>query len=376
MISFIDLQAQQKRIRSQLDRRIAAVLDHGNYIMGPEIAELEGLLANYVGVSHVISCADGTDALVMALMAEGVGPGDLVFVPAFTFFATAEVVSLVGATPVFVDIDPRTFMISGQTLRDALDFATAKHPDLRPRAVIPVDLFGQPYPVDEIEPLANQHGMFILEDAAQGFGGDYRGRKACSLGYYGTTSFFPAKPLGCYGDGGAIFTNDADAAARLRSIRVHGQGSTKYENVRIGLNGRLDTLQAAILIPKLEIFNEELDLRNSIASRYSSALKDCATVPYVAPECTSSWAQYSILVSDRDELITQLKSAGIPTMVYYPIPLHLQGAFAHLGYEAGDLPFSERAAKHIVSLPMYPYLEEQTQEFIISQVRKYARPLV
>ncbi len=367
-IDFIDLKAQQKDIYPDLMERIQRVLSHGQYIMGPEVKELEDKLAAYVGVQHAISCSSGTDALLMPLMAYGVGPGDAVFTSPFTFIATAEVIQLLGATPVFVDIDPQTFNIAPEGLAAALAGLgeNARTARLRPRGIIPVDLFGQPADYDSINAIAREHGLFVLEDAAQSFGATYKGRRAGALADVAATSFFPAKPLGGYGDGGAIFTDDKELAAILRSIRVHGQGTHKYENVRIGLNGRLDTLQAAILLAKLEVFDREVAARQEVARRYREALKEVVGVPVVAPERTSVWAQYSVLSDQRDQLQKKLKDAAIPTAVYYPFPLHLQGAFAHLGHQKGDFPVSERAAQRIFSLPMHPYLKAEDQERISS----------
>ena len=368
-IQFIDLKAQQSRIRKNLDSRIAAVLNHGSYILGPEVAELETALARYVGIKHCISCGNGTDALLMALMAFDVKPGDAVFVPPFTFVATAEVVALTGATPVFVDIDERTYNISPECLDKAIERFRKTKSGLKARGIIPVDLFGQPADYDAISLVAKRHGLFVLEDAAQGFGGIYKGNKTCSFGDIAATSFFPAKPLGCYGDGGAIFTNDADVDARLRSIRVHGQGTDKYDNVRIGINGRLDSLQAAVLLEKLSIFDDELVLRNNVARRYTQLLEKSVVTPYVSQECSSSWAQYSILTENRDSVIAKLKAQNVPTAIYYPKPLHLQDAFEYLGHRRGDFPISERVAGKILSLPMHPYLDEATQNYIVDALK-------
>jgi UDP-2-acetamido-2-deoxy-ribo-hexuluronate aminotransferase len=363
-LDFIDLKRQQQRIRSSLDARIKKVLDSGLYIMGPEIAELEGQLAEYVGVKHCVSCANGTDALVMSLMALEVGPGDAVFTVPFTFMATAEAIALVGATTVFVDIDEKTFNIDPNKLESAIVKARNEKPHLHLRGIIPVDLFGQPADYQEIQAIAQLHNMFVLEDAAQSFGATYFGKRTGSFGEIATTSFFPAKPLGCYGDGGAIFTNNETFAEKLKSIRVHGQGVDKYENVRIGLNGRLDTLQAAVLLAKLEIFEEELRLREDVAQRYNALLDDRVRTPFIAPNRTSAWAQYSVVTEQRDATLKLLTERKIPTAIYYPVPLHLQKAFSNLGYRAGDLPFSERLAKNIFSIPMHPYLTEAEQEFI------------
>lgn len=367
-INFIDLKAQQEKILPVLSERIQRVLAHGQYIMGPEVKELEERLAAYVGVRHAVSCSSGTDALLMPLLAYKVGPGDAIFTTPFTFIATAEVIQLLGATPVFVDIDPKTFNIDVAALGEAIA-SLGKNPrtsHLQPKGIIPVDLFGQPADYDQINALAQQYGLFVLEDAAQSFGATYQGRRAGALAEVAGTSFFPAKPLGGYGDGGAIFTNDDSLAAALKSIRVHGQGIHKYDNVRLGLNGRLDTLQAAILLVKLEIFDAEVEARQEVARRYSEALKSVVQVPYMAPHRTSVWAQYSVLSDHRGDLQQKLKDAGIPTAVYYPLPLHLQGAFTHLGHQAGDFPASEQVAERIFSLPMHPYLTETEQKKIIS----------
>jgi UDP-2-acetamido-2-deoxy-ribo-hexuluronate aminotransferase len=377
-MDFIDLAAQQRRLSETLNASIARVLAHGQYINGPEVRELEAALAAYVGTKHAVGCASGTDALLMALMALGIGPGDAVFTTPFTFVATAEVIGLLGATPVFVDIDPATFNINPAKLEQAVEAVEkadpALHPlpgavggRLRPRAVIPVDLFGLPADYDAIEAVAARHVITIIEDAAQSFGGEYKGRKACSFGAIACTSFFPAKPLGCYGDGGMCFTNDDRLVELLRSIRNHGQGSDKYENVRIGINGRLDTLQAAILLAKFAIFPEEIDLRQEVARRYSELLAGCVATPEIPEGYKSAWAQYSLLVRDsaeRSELMAKLKDAGIPTAIYYPKPLHRQTAFAGLGYKEGDFPVSEDCARRIFSLPMHPYLAAADQRRI------------
>ena len=307
-MDFIDLKAQQQVIFPALMERINRVLAHGQYIMGPEVTELEERLAAYVGARHAISCSSGTDALLMPLMAYGVGPGDAIFTTPFTFIATAEVIQLLGATPVFVDIDPKTFNIDPEALAQGIA-GLEKNPQtahLRPKGIIPVDLFGQPADYDRINALAQMHGLFVLEDAAQSFGATYKGRRAGSLADAAATSFFPAKPLGGYGDGGAIFTDNDELAEILRSIRVHGQGSDKYENVRIGINGRLDTIQAAVLLAKLDVFDQEVVARQEVARRYSAGLQDLVEVPVVAPECTSVWAQYSVLCANRDAVLDAL----------------------------------------------------------------------
>jgi len=366
-IDFIDLKTQQQKIYPALMARIQRVLEHGQYIMGPEITELEEKLAAYVGVKHALTCSSGTDALLLPLMASGVGPGDAVFTTPFTFIATAEVIQLLGATPVFVDIDPRTFNIAPDLLAEAIVNLPAdpKTAHLKPRGVIPVDLFGQPADYDKINAIAQSHGLFVLEDAAQSFGATYKGKKAGALADCAATSFFPAKPLGCYGDGGAVFTDNDDLADVMRSIRVHGMGQDRYDNIRIGLNARLDSLQAAVVLAKLDIFDQEVRDRQQVAERYSQALREVVEVPYVAPECTSIWAQYSVLSHRKAELLQKLQAAGIPTAVYYPLALHLQGAFAPLGYKPGDFPVSEQTSARIFSLPMHPYLSRNVQDQIV-----------
>lgn len=380
MMPFIDLAAQFAKLEPAIRRRMDAVLAHGKFIMGPEVAELEAALAAFTGVDHCVSCASGTDALLLPLMAKGVGPGDAVFTTPFTFIATAEVVSLLGATPVFVDIDPATFNIDPASLARAVEALKARDPKahplpagyehLTPRAVVTVDLFGLPADADPLMDVAAAHGLFLLEDAAQGFGGVYKGRRAGALGHCGATSFFPAKPLGCYGDGGAVFTDDAELAAAMRSVRVHGQGSNKYDNVRVGLNARLDTLQAAILLAKLEGFPEELEARDRAATRYSAGLAGLVETPVVPAGLRSAWAQYSALHDERDRIIAGLKDRGVPAMIYYPRPLHLQTAYAKLGYAEGAFPHSERAARRVFSLPMHPALSEADTDKVVAAVRE------
>lgn len=375
-MQFIDLQYQQKKIYPKLMDNISKVLAHGQYILGPEIAALEKALGEYVGVKHAVSCASGTDALLMALMAYGVGPGDAVFTTPFTFVATAEVISLLGATPVFVDIDPVAFNIDPDSLSKAISALEERDPKrhplpagyekLTPRGIIPVDLFGYPADYRRIREIAVKKDLFVLEDAAQSFGAEYHGAKACSLGDVAATSFFPAKPLGCYGDAGMVFTNSDELANGMESIRVHGKGSDKYDNIRIGINGRCDTLQAAILLAKFGIFPEEIDLRQKVASRYSELLGVSGKVrcPQVAPGITSAWAQYSLISEQRDALLEALKKEKIPTAIYYPKPLHEQTAYKYLAYRPGDFPVSEKAAREIFSLPMHPYLSEEDQKKI------------
>jgi dTDP-4-amino-4,6-dideoxygalactose transaminase len=367
-IAFIDLAAQQRRIRPRIDAAIARVLDHGVYIMGPEVKIFEGELSAFSGAKHVISCANGTDAIAMALMAKDFGPGDAVFVPSFTFAATAEAVAWLGATPVFVDSFADTFNMDPVSLNQAI--LLAGRLGLTPRAIIPVDLFGLPADYAAIEAIAGEHGLFVLSDAAQSFGAAYQGRKVGTLGHATTTSFFPAKPLGGYGDGGAIFTEDDDLASILRSLRSHGQGAHKYDYVRIGLNGRLDTIQAAILIEKLAIFADEIEARALVAARYDEALRAHAIVPRRPDALTSVWAQYTIRVpaSRREAIIARLKGAGIPTAIYYPMPLHLQAAYRHFPVAGNGLPIAEKIALEVLSLPMHPYLDERAQDHIIAGV--------
>lgn len=367
-MQFIDLHVQYLDLKSEIDANIQKVLDHGKYIMGPEVAELEAELADYVGVKHCITCANGTDALQMVLMAWGIKEGDAVFVPSFTFMSSAEVASLEGATPVFVDINPRTFNICANSLEEQIQKVITEG-KLKPKAIIPVDLFGQPADFDAIMPIAKKYNLLVLEDGAQGFGGSINGKMACSFGDAATTSFFPAKPLGCYGDGGAVFTDDDNLAVLLKSIRIHGKGTEKYDNVRIGLNTRLDTIQAAVLLPKLKAFKHfELDKRNVVAAKYTAALKNKYTTPIVPEGMISSWAQYTLLfdsAEERDAMQAKLKDAGVPSMVYYPRPLHLQTCYKYLGYPEGSLPNAEKACHGVLSLPMSPWISEEDQDKVI-----------
>ena len=365
-IQFIDLKAQQARIREDVEARMRKVLDHGAYIMGPEVRELEAQLAGYTGRKHCISCASGTDALLMALMAYHIGPGDAIITSPFTFIATAEVISLLGATPVFVDIDPETYNLDPGELEAVMHDDSLRKKGLTVRGIIPVDLFGQPADYAEIGDFARKYGLFVIEDAAQAFGAEYRGAKSCSFGEIACTSFFPAKPLGCYGDGGAVFTDDDGLAEKLRSIRVHGQGHHKYDNVRIGINGRLDTMQAAVLLSKMTIFDDELPRRNRVAERYNASLAGTVVTPVVREDRSSVWAQYCILSNDRETLIARLKEKGVPSAIYYPKPLHLQDAYQSLGYRMGDFPKTEYAAERIFSLPMHPYLDAEEQDYIVA----------
>jgi dTDP-4-amino-4,6-dideoxygalactose transaminase len=369
-IPFIDLTAQRRRLGARIDAAIARVVDHCQFILGPEVRELEAALAAFCGARHALSCASGTDALLLALMAKGIGPGDAVICPAFTFCATAEVAVLLGATPVFADVDAATFSIDPASTRGAI--ATAKRLGLRPKAIIPVDLFGLPADLDAIGAIARAEGLFVLDDAAQSFGATYNGRRLGALGDATAVSFFPAKPLGCYGDGGAIFTDDDELAETIRSLRVHGQGSDKYDATRIGLTGRLDSIQAAVLLEKLAIFSDEIDARQRIADRYAQALADVAIVPSVPSGLTSVWAQYTIRVDPaaRDGLAARLQSEGIPTAIYYRKPLHWQTAYAKFPVVDSGLPVSERLAHEVISLPMHPYLDEATQDRIAGAVRQ------
>jgi UDP-2-acetamido-2-deoxy-ribo-hexuluronate aminotransferase len=370
-IPFIDVAAQRRRLGAALDAAIARVTEHCQFILGPEVRALEAELARFCGARHAVSCASGTDALVLVLMANGVGPGDAVICPSFTFCATAEVVALLGATPVFADVDEATFNIDPSSLERAI--AKAKRLGLKPKAIIPVDLFGLPADYDQIAAIAAAENMFILDDAAQAFGATYHGRPLGTFGLATATSFFPAKPLGCYGDGGAIFTDDDDLAALLMSLRVHGQSTTdKYDNVRVGLTGRLDTIQAAVLLEKLKIFPDEIAARNAAAERYSNALGNVAGVPRVPEGHTSVWAQYTIRVEPgrRAALAAALKAEGIPTAIYYPKPLHRQTAYERCPYAEGGLPVSDRLADEVISLPMHAYLDEATQDSIIDAVQR------
>lgn len=364
-LPFIDLQAQRARIGASIDAGILRVAAHGHYIMGPEIKALEDQLNAFCGAKHCITVANGTEALAMPLMARGLKPGDAVFVPSFTFAATAEVVAWLGATPVFVDVDAETFNMDPASLEAGI--AVAKARGLKPTCIIPVDLFGQAADYDAIEPIASAHSLWVMSDAAQSFGGAYKVHKIGTIGLVTATSFFPSKPLGCYGDGGAIFTDNDEMATILRSLRVHGQGSDKYDNVRVGLNARLDTMQAAVLIEKLKILGDEIEARNRIAARYSSLLADLVPVPLVASGCYSAWAQYTIRVpADRRTAIgAALKEQGIPTMIYYPKPLHQQTAYKHFPLAGNGLPISERMAKEVLSLPMHPYLDEVSQDRVV-----------
>ena len=373
-VPFIDVVSQRERLGKSIDEAVSRVLAHCQFINGPEVGELEARLAAYCGAKHVVGCASGTDALLMVLMAKGVGPGDAVLCPSFTFCATGEVVALVGATPVFVDVDATTFNMDVESFKRGI--ATARRLGLKPVAVIPVDLFGQSADHDAIGAVASAEGLFVLDDAAQSFGATYKGRRLGTFGLATATSFFPAKPLGCFGDGGAILTDDAEFAETLRSVRVHGQGSDKYDNVRIGLTGRLDTMQAAILIEKLTIFEDEIAARNKVADRYAQGLRDVLAVPQVVRGCTSVWAQYTIRLPkgvDRDRFAATLKAQGIPTSIYYPKSMHQQTAYRGFPVADGGLPVSESLSGDVISLPMHAYLDEATQARVIEVVRGAVR---
>lgn len=365
-IPFIDLAAQQARLQPAVDQAIKRVLDHGGYIMGPEVARLEKELGDFCGAKHTLVCANGTDALQLALMALGAKVGDAVFVPAFTFAATAEVVPLVGATPLFVDVDERTFNMDPDSLRRAIN--AAKDLGLRPFCIIPVDLFGLSADYDVLVAIARENGMKVIGDSAQGFAAGYKGRRTGSLCDITTTSFFPAKPLGCYGDGGAVFTNDDELAALVDSYRIHGKGTDKYANDRIGLNSRLDTIQAAILLEKLAVYEEEIDARQVVAKRYSEALSQRFATPLIPDGYVSVWAQYTLTLEnseERNRVREATQAAGIPTMVYYPKPLHRLKAYDGFPADPEGLAVSEALAERVLSLPMHPYLEPEVQDRII-----------
>ena len=368
-IPFIDLKSQYNENKAKFDAAIQRVLDHGQYIMGPEIEQLESDLAQFVGVKHVVACSSGTDALVLPLMTKRLTAEDAIFTTPFTFFASAESISLAGGTPVFVDIDPTTYNIDPIKLKAAID-QVIEGGKLKPRGIIPVDLFGIAANYDQINAIAKEYGLFVLEDAAQSFAAPYHGRRACALADVAATSFYPAKPLGCYGDGGAVFTDDTNMYNEMLSLRVHGQGVSgdKYDNVRIGLNARMDTIQAAILIEKLKLYESEIILRNKVADDYSERLAERIVTPKVPAGQGSVWAQYSIQVDDRNRVRTALQNADIPTAVFYPTPIHLSKAYAHLGYKRGDFPVAESCSTRIMSLPMHPYLDEEKIELITSTI--------
>lgn len=370
-VAFIDIGAQRRRLGHAIDEAVGRVLTHCQFINGPEVTKLEADLAAFSGAKHVVVCSSGTDALLMVLMAKNIGPGDAVICPSFTFCATGEIVALAGATPVFVDVDEATFNMDLESLKRGI--ATAKKLGLKVKAIIPVDLFGQPADHDAIAAVAKAEGIFVLDDAAQGFGASYKGRRLGTLALATATSFFPAKPLGCFGDGGAIFTDDAELADAMRSVRVHGAGSDRYDNVRLGLTARLDTMQAAILIEKLKIFQDEIDARNKVAQRYADGLKDVVKVPHVTPGSVSVWAQYVIRLPkgvDRAAFADALKAQGVPTAIYYPKSMHQQTAYKHFPVAEGGLPVCERLSQDVIALPMHAYLDAAAQDRVIRAVRE------
>lgn len=360
VIPFIDLKSQYQALKTEINHRIQRVLDHGQYIMGPEVKELENRLAAYTGAKHCITVASGTEALLISLMALGIKPGDEVVTTPFTFVATAEVIVLLGATPVFVDIEPDTCNIDAKLIEAAITPRT--------KAIMPVSLYGQPADMDEINAIAAKYGLPVIEDAAQSFGAEYRGKKSCNLSTIGCTSFFPSKPLGCYGDGGAILTSDDEIAQACREIRVHGQ-SKRYVHTRIGVGGRMDTLQCAIVLAKLDRFNWEVEQRQKVGAGYTALLAEhCLAIvpPYIAPECTSVYAQYTVQVKERDDLVERLNSEGIPTAIHYPVPLHLQPAYQCFGNALGDFPLAEWASTSVLSLPMGPHLRAEDQARVVA----------
>ena len=360
-MEFIDLKAQYQRYKLEIDTRMRTVLDHGQFIMGPEVAELEQVLASYVGVRHCVSVGSGTVSLEIALRALGIGPGDEVVTVPFTWISTAEVIALVGATPVFVDIDPETYNIDAGLLEKAITPRT--------KAIIPVSLFGQMPDMERINALAARSGVAVIEDGAQSFGATRNGRRSCGVSVIASTSFFPAKPLGCFGDGGALFTDDDAMAERMRGIRTHG-GTKRHHHTLVGMNGRFDTLQAAVLLAKVPHFQSEVEVRGALGARYSDQLKSVCKVPSVAKGNTHVYAQYTIRVADREAVAARLKQSGIPTAVYYPKCLHQQPVFAHLGYKEGAFPNSEAAARDVLSLPMHPFLSKVDQDRIVGELKR------
>lgn len=369
-MEFIDLGRQYEVIKEKVNQGIQNVVESRHFIMGPEVLELEEKLARFAGRKHCLTCSSGTDALQIPLMAYELKKTDAVFVPSFTFFASAESVNLSGATPVFVDIDS-TFNMSIESLENEIQ-RVIKEGKLTPKGIIPVDLFGRSANYDAILPIAKKYGMFVLEDAAQGFGGSLHGKRNGAFGDVSATSFFPAKPLGCYGDGGAIFTDDDELYVKMKSIRVHGMGSDRYDNVRMGMNGRMDTIQAAVVLAKLDIFEDELQARQKVAAWYTEELKDSFIVPETDPEYFSAWAQYTLKAKDeeqRSKIIAGMKEKGIPVMVYYPIPLHEQTAYKNLGYGDVKLPCCSEAAKRVFSLPMHPYLKRDEVKYICDTLK-------
>ncbi len=374
-MQFIDLKTQYAELKADIDARIHGVLDRQTFIQGPEVRELEEALATFSGARRVVTCANGTDALQLALMALGIGPGDAVFVPSFTYTATAEVILLLGAQPVFVDSDPDTFNIDFDSAEAAIDRVRAEG-QLHPAVLMTVDLFGQPVDYDRARALANRHGLKFISDAAQGFGADFGGRRVgAGMADVTTTSFFPAKPLGCYGDGGAVFTDDDTLADTIRSICLHGKGDAKYDVVRVGVNSRLDTLQAAILLPKLAAFASEIDRRHAVANAYIARLKDHVATPIAAQgDARFAWAQFTIKVEDRDGVQARLKAAGVPSNVYYPRPMHLQPAYLAYGSGEGSLPVAEQLSHVVLSLPMHPYLTEEEIDQVCTAVISAVSP--
>ena len=372
-MEYIDLKAQYKNLKDKIDNNIQNAISNAEFVSGPEVDQLEEQLAEYVGRKYCVTCANGTDALTIAMRVLNVKTNDAVFVPSFTFYSTSEVVSLEGATPIFVDVDERTFNMDAMKLEKAIK-QVINEGKLNPKAIIPVDLFGQVANFPEILKIAAKYNLKVVEDGAQGFGGSINGKMACSFGDISTTSFFPAKPLGCYGDGGAIFTDDEELYKLMLSLRVHGKGSFKYENVRVGYNSRLDTIQAAILLPKFEAFKEyELDNRNKFAKMYTEKLSELVKTPYVPDGYISSWAQYTLILDseeERNNLQDELKKAGIPTMVYYPIPLHKQIVYEGYNFNLDDLKVSEELSKKVLSIPMHPYMNEETVNKICDEIIK------
>ena len=366
-LAFVDLRAQYARLSDNIGDRIQTVLEHGRFIAGPEVSDLEQRLAEFSGVGHAVAVSSGTDALLATLMAWDVGVGDAVFVPSFTFTASAEVILMTGATPVFVDVDADTFNIDPVDLRRRIEKVVADD-RLTPRAVIAVDLYGMPADYKEIEVIAAEHDLFLLADAAQSFGGAMNNVRVGALAPVTAVSFFPAKPLGCYGDGGAVLTDDGELADRLRSIRAHGKGGDKYDIVRVGLNARLDTMQAAILLAKLDVFEDELAAREDLARRYDRRLGDIADIPSRPAGLTSAWAQYTLKLDHRDAVAAALKAAGIPTAIYYPMPMHLQTAYREYGEGMGSIPVAESLCPRVLSLPMHPYMEAEEADYICNHL--------
>lgn len=374
-MQFIDLKAQYSKLKEDIDKRVINVLNHGAYVFGPEIAEMETKLAEIAGTKYCLSCASGTDALLIPLMAYGVTKGDAVFLPSFTFISTAEVVSLLGASPIFVEVEENSFNIDTKHLELMIEEVMSRG-KLTPKMIIPVDLFGLTANYEEIQKIADKYNLLVMEDAAQGFGGKINGKVAGSFGNVAATSFYPAKPLGCYGDGGAIFTDDDNLAEIMKSIRVHGMSSDRYNNVRIGINGRMDTIQAAVILGKLEVFAEELEHRNYVANKYKTGITNNVKTPTVPEGYFSSWAQYSVLAESKEEranLQEYLKTKNIPSVIYYPIPLHLQTAYKYLGGKVGDLPVTESISDRVFSLPMHPYMSDSDINEVVDAINSYTK---